>query len=551
MQIFHFLYARSSRMLVLAVVFGFAGGALNSGLLAVINAATSQHARDASLVAAFVVLCALAPLARIISELLLVRAGQNAVLSMRTKLSGEAMRVPLRHLEEVGPHRILSVLTDDIPSITNMVGAVPILCVNLGVVASCLLYMGWLDWRMLAAVLGIMALGIVSYQVGVSRAMQHFRRAREHENQMQKHFQGLVHGVKELKLHRDRRNAFLVKHLRETAEASRTQNVAALTIYATAASWGQLLVFVVLGLIVFVVAGALGVASGIVTGFAFALLYMTAPLQVIMNSVPMLARANIALNNVRELGLTLERSVEAEEEANAPTRPCPAAQLKLSNVSYSYKHADSPGEFKLGPLNLSISPGELLFITGGNGSGKTTLAKLIMGLYTPQNGQIFYNGDPVRDDNRDDYRQLFSAVFSDFFLFESLLGLDGSQLDERARQYLVSLRLDHKVSVKDGVLSTTDLSQGQRKRLALLTCCLEDRPVCFFDEWAADQDPTFKEIFYLSILPELKAAGKTVIVISHDDRYFGVADRIVNLESGQLNTGVPAFLSQSLPVASN
>jgi len=332
------------------------------------------------------------------------------------------------------------------------------------------------------------------------------------------------------------------------------QNVTALSIYAVAASWGQLLVFIILGLIVFVVAGAFGVSSGVVTGFAFGLLYMTAPLQVIMNSVPVLARANIALNNVRELGLTLERSIEAEHAEENPTTlaiPCRSVELKLSDVSYSYKHADSPDEFTLGPLNLTIPPGELLFITGGNGSGKTTLAKLIMGLYTPQSGQMFYNENPVRDDNRDDYRQLFSAVFSDFFLFESLVGLDGPQLDERACQYLVNLRLNHKVSVKDGVLSTTELSQGQRKRLALLTCCLEDRPICFFDEWAADQDPTFKEIFYLSILPELKAAGKTVIVISHDDRYFGIADRIVNLESGQLNTGVPAFLSQSLPVISN
>jgi putative ATP-binding cassette transporter len=131
--------------------------------------------------------------------------------------------------------------------------------------------------------------------------------------------------------------------------------------------------------------------------------------------------------------------------------------------------------------------------------------------------------------NRDSYRQL-SAVFSDPFLFESLLGLEKAQLDERAREYLCRLQLDDKVTVKDGVLSTTELSQGQRKRLALLTCYLEDRPIYFFDEWAADQDPRFKELFYCSLLPELKARGKTVIVISHDDRYYGVADRVVTLE---------------------
>jgi putative ATP-binding cassette transporter len=214
---------------------------------------------------------------------------------------------------------------------------------------------------------------------------------------------------------------------------------------------------------------------------------------------------------------------------------------------------DSLDEFTVGPIDLTIAPGELLFITGGNGSGKTTLAKLLVGLYTPDEGELLFNGERVSDQNRDSYRQLFSAVFSDFFLFESLLGLEPAQLDDRAREYIHRLRLQDKVRVQDGVFSTTALSQGQRKRLALLTCCLEDRPVLFFDEWAADQDPSFKEFFYFTILPGLKAQGKTVIVISHDDRYYGVADRIVNLESGRISDDVPAFqghLAGNIPATS-
>ena len=96
------------------------------------------------------------------------------------------------------------------------------------------------------------------------------------------------------------------------------------------------------------------------------------------------------------------------------------------------------------------------------------------------------------------------------------------------------LQLDHKVEITDGKLSTTDLSQGQRKRLALLTAYLENRPIYVFDEWAADQDPLFKQVFYYKLLQDLKESGKTVIVISHDDRYYDVADRIIKLEYGQL-----------------
>src|SRR4026209_1234750 len=139
----------------------------------------------------------------------------------------------------------------------------------------------------------------------------------------------------------------------------------------------------------------------------------------------------------------------------------------------------------------------------------------------------------------DYYRQHFSVVFSDFYLFNTFLGLNLEELDEKARQYLRRLQLEGKVEVKDGALSTTKLTQGQRKRLALLTAYLEDRPIYVFDEWAADQDPVFKHIFYRRLLPELKASGKTTLVITHDDHYFDVADRIIKLEYGKVEYDGP------------
>jgi len=177
---------------------------------------------------------------------------------------------------------------------------------------------------------------------------------------------------------------------------------------------------------------------------------------------------------------------------------------------------------------------EIVFITGGNGSGKTTFAKILAGLYAPETGEIRIDGHRVTDENRVDFREHFSTVFSDFYLFDSLLGLTGPKLDHRAQDYLAQLQLTHKVEIKDGKLSTIELSQGQRKRLALLTAFLEDRPIYLFDEWAADQDPTFKKFFYYELLQELKSRDKTVFVISHDDSYFDVADRLLKFENGNL-----------------
>ena len=187
-----------------------------------------------------------------------------------------------------------------------------------------------------------------------------------------------------------------------------------------------------------------------------------------------------------------------------------------------------------GPSTSHCSRGELVFVVGGNGSGKTTLAKLLVGLYSPTAGEMRFNGQPIGDANREHYRQLFSAIFTDGWLFDRLLGMELAQVDGEAEEYLAQLELDHKVRVRDGAFSTTELSHGQRKRLALLTAYLEDRPVYVFDEWAADQDPRFKEVFYTRLLPELKARGKAVLVISHDDRYFHLADRVVKLDYGTL-----------------
>ncbi|HEV3317256.1 MAG TPA: cyclic peptide export ABC transporter [Candidatus Angelobacter sp.] len=543
MEIIRFLLTRSRIILILTVVFGCLSGAMNAAMLALLNSALfSSIGAGGKLLAPFILLCAVAPLTRVISEVLLMRLGQDAIFALRTEMARQILAVPLRWFEQNGTHRILSMLTDDLSNLTGMVSLIPVLSINLAVVGSCLIYMGWLNWQLLLAILGFMALGILTYQFGVRRAEPHFQRSRQSENELQKHYQGVLQGMKELKLHQQRRQVFLTDVLDETAHVFRTETTRGMRIYFFAASWGQLLIFVIIGLSVFGLRGALGAETGLLSGFIMALLYMMAPLQMIMNSVPGLTRARIALQNIRDLGIDLSSSASPEASAGALPLTSRSVRLQLCNVAYSHRGADSLDEFTVGPVDLTIAPGELLFITGGNGSGKTTLAKLIVGLYTPDQGELWYDDERVTDENRDSYRQFFSAVFSDFFLFESLLGLEPAQLDDRAREYIRRLRLQEKVRVQDGVFSTTALSQGQRKRLALLTCCLEDRPVLFFDEWAADQDPSFKEFFYFTILPGLKAQGKTVIVISHDDRYYGVADRIVHLESGRLTGEAPAFL---------
>ena len=193
--------------------------------------------------------------------------------------------------------------------------------------------------------------------------------------------------------------------------------------------------------------------------------------------------------------------------------------------------AETP--FTLGPISLELHPGELVFVIGGNGSGKSTFVKVLAGLYQPAQGNVTLAGTVITDANREWYREHFSVVFSDFHLFNKLLGQSDAQAESLALQYLRLLHMDQKVTVQERTFSTLDLSQGQRKRLALVTAYLEDRPIYVFDEWAADQDPQYKEIFYKTLLPDLRERGKSVVVITHDDRYFHLGNQVIKLEDGK------------------
>jgi putative ATP-binding cassette transporter len=520
---------------LLAVLTGVISGISSTGLLALISVALKGKSLSASaLMLAFVGLCIVVALSRIASELLLSRIGQRAMFELRLSLCQQVLSVPLRRLEEIGMHRVLTALSDDVPAITNAVATIPVLCINTAIVVGCLIYLGFLSWIALPAMMIFLMMGIATYQLAVIRGMRYFKSARTDGDSLFRHFQSLTGGIKELKLNRRRREAFTADVLKPTASSFQRHNILGQAIYTVAASWGQLLSFIVIGLLIFVLPVFINVSEQVLTGYTLALLFMTTPLQGIMLSAPNLGRANVALNNVEELGLQLSsQSTEVDERALIQLQ-AHWRSFELINVSHQYKQEGHEHNFVLGPINLQYVPGEIVFLTGGNGSGKTTFAKVLAGLYAPETGEIRLDGQPVTDQNRVDFRELFSTVFSVFHLFDSLLGLGGPKLDDRAQEYLVQLQLNHKVEIKGGKLSTTELSQGQRKRLALLTAFLEDRPIYLFDEWAADQDPMFKKFFYFDLLQELKSRGKTVFVISHDDSYYDVGDRLLKFENGQL-----------------
>lgn len=514
----------------IAVLTGLISGGCSARLIALINSAVNQQSTH-SLLWYFIGLAVVALLTSVISQVLLISLAQEAVYHLRLRLSQGILSSPLRHLEELGASRLLATLTEDVRTLSNTIFVIPFLCIDIAIIAGCLIYLGWLSSVVFLIVIVFLGTAIASTQFMLTQARKFLSLAREEEDKLFKHFRAITEGIKELKLHAQRRQAFLSDELQISAATSRDYNLTAFKTFAIATSWGNLLFFTIVGLLIFVLPQLTSVSTSTLSAYILTITYLLVPFQNILERLPALFRANVALHKIEKMGLALASQKEIHNSLGLSTTHW--NKLELDRVTHTYRSDREDSHFVLG-LSLTFHRGQLVFIVGGNGSGKSTLAKIITGLYIPESGNIRLDDKLINEDNLEWYRQHFSVIFSDFFLFDRLLGLETNSLDRQAKEYLEKLQLNTKVQVKNGLLSTTALSQGQRKRLALLTVFLEDRPIYLFDEWASDQDPYFREIFYNQLLLNLKQRGKTIIVISHDDRYFHLADRVIKLDYGKL-----------------
>jgi len=516
----------------IAVLTGLISGGCSARLIALINSAVNKQSTN-SILWYFVGLAVVALLTSVISQVLLINLAQEAVYHLRLRLSQGILSSPLRHLEELGASRLLATLTEDVQTLSNTIFVIPFVCIDVAIIAGCLIYLGWLSGVVFLIVIVFLGVAIASTQFMLTRAQKFLSLAREEQDRLFKHFRAITEGIKELKLHALRRQAFLSNELQISAATSRDYNLTAFKTFAIATGWGNLLFFTIVGLLIFALPQLTTVSPPVLSAYILTITYLLVPFQNILERLPALFRANIALQKVERMKLALA----SQKETNNTTGNLSTTnwnKLELDQVTHTYRGEHEDSRFVLGELSLTLYPGQLVFIVGGNGSGKSTLAKIITGLYIPESGKIRLDGKLINEENLEWYRQHFSAVFSDFFLFERLLGIENASLDQQAQEYLQKLHLNTKVQVKDGLLSTTALSQGQRKRLALLTVFLENRLIYLFDEWASDQDPYFRDIFYKELLLNLKHRNKTILVISHDDRYFHLADRVIKLDYGKV-----------------
>lgn len=529
MKLFLFLLQGSWWLVLLAVSMGFLSGGASAGLLALISRALVEGVTPI-VILTFIGLAMVALGTSVVSQVMLIRLSQQAVLDLRLHLSRQILRAELGHLEQLGTPRLLATLTEDVQAVAQAVFAIPFLCIDAAIVLGSLVYITWLSWRVFLLVFVLTTIAIASCQFLTHLGSQYLAKAREKQDDLFQDFQGLTAGIKELKLNHRKQQFFFQHYLMDHAQAFRRYTTIGLTYFANTSSLGKFIFFFAIGFVLFSLPKLLTLNPQTLSGYVLVFTYLMLPMEHLISNLPTFSRAGVALDKITALGLSL-RDAGEPQTLDQPLHTH-WQQLVLQNVVHQYHSQADDRAFQVGPVNLTFFPGEIVMIIGGNGSGKSTLAKLITGLYPPQSGQIILDETPIDASNRYWYRQHFAVVFSDFYLFDSLLGVSDDL--ELAQQLLKKLQLDHKVRIENGRFSTLALSQGQRKRLALLVAYLENRPIYVFDEWAADQDPHFKDFFYREFLPQLRAEGKTAFVISHDDHYFHTADRLIKLNYGQV-----------------
>ncbi|WP_090040590.1 cyclic peptide export ABC transporter [Clostridium frigidicarnis] len=459
----------------------------------------------------------------------LIDITNSIVYSKRMEIVKHILKAPYNKFEKIEKGRIQSTLNNDTETMSRFVNIL-ISGITSGVtLICCFIYLGCINiYALLLAVLIILAISSIYYLVG-RYANKIGEEARDLQSVFFKFINDLIGGFKELSLNKNKKHEFQ-EDMESTCDKYRVKRGKSSLAFANMFVIGELLFTIAIGAIALIFPLILkNLESTSVASYVFILLYMTGPVHGILDTIPNAIEVRISLKRINSLIdelSVLDNSELCSEKSGRKDN----LKLQLHEIEYEYEKEDGKG-FKVGPISYEFRSGEITFITGGNGSGKSTLAKLLTGLYEPTKGYISLSGMSIKQRR---LSENYTTIFSDFYMFDKLYGIKWELKKEEIERYLEVLQLDKKVKIEDGKFSTTKLSTGQKKRLALLVSYLEDKPIYLFDEWAADQDPEFRMFFYNTLLPDLKGRGKCVIAITHDDQYFDLADKVIKMEFGNI-----------------
>lgn len=534
MRLLKFLEKKSNdsyqQVLVIATISGMA----NSMLLGIVNHATEAVANDEDLTQYFLLYMVTFALFLYAQWYAFERAIiiiEEAIFNIRTSLAEKVKQVELSFMERMGSNKLYARLTQNDTLIAQSVPPLVSGFQMFALMMFSLIYLAYISpisfiITMIALVLGIM------YFLSLSRFIKEsLRGVRQKENVYFQSISHLVNGFKEVKMNH-KKGEDLSSRIATVASEAHDIKRAVGKHESRLWGFGRLFIYALLPILIFVVPNFVDEHAEDIFKISATLLFLIGPTTFIVNMIPLLNRVNMAIEDLFLLEAEMDEAI-----ASSPGQSLNAStffefnEIIIDNLVFNYPNDDGSA-FSSGPFNEQIKRGELLFIIGGNGSGKSTFLKLLTGLYYPITGRITVDSTVITESSYSAYRELFSVIFTDFYLFDKFYGIADIDV-KKVEFWLEKMHMSHKVQFQEGGFTSTNLSTGQRKRLAFIAAMLEEKPILIIDEFAADQDPQFREYFYETLLPELISMGKTVIAVTHDDHYFHVADRVLKMDEGR------------------
>jgi cyclic peptide transporter len=476
----------------------------------------------------------------------LITFSRGIVYDLQIKLIERIFSTSYQKFEKIDRGRVYTALNDDVNFIGDSTNMLILMVTSIITTIGAFLYLASIAfWATLLTILLVLTISTLFYLVSRTTNI-FFEQARDTRDVFMSHINGMIDGFKEISLHRNKKLEFR-SDVAFSADKYRNKISTANIRFVNAFLVGESLLVVLLGTVVFAVPKLFpGIQLYTIMSFVIILLYLMKPITDILGAIPTVIQLKIAWTRIRQFLKEIPANLDLEKIPKLVEGR--VESIRAEGIRFEYRNSNEQDVFSVGPIDLEVKCGEILFIIGGNGSGKTTLAKLLTGLYEPDEGRILINGEAIKSAHLGEY---FSTVFSPAYLFEKLYNIDIRRKGEEVKKFLALLNLEDKVRIEEDKYSTIDLSGGQRKRLALLQCYMEDSPIYLFDEWAADQDPDYRNFFYRTLLPEMKKAGKIVIAITHDDHYFDVADKVLKMKQGRLEAYMDEYSRASVRSADN
>ncbi|GAA0188783.1 cyclic peptide export ABC transporter [Fulvivirga kasyanovii] len=546
MEFLKLLFNRSRSFYVLLILLSAVNAALNTGLLMFINNAITQEPLPYFPEYDWMIFTGIILVSIICNrafQTYMINLTNDILFDFELKVLHKLRFATYESFEKLGKERVFTAIGD-----TRAVGNFPEVFLNAFksaiITVCCFAYLFWISPIGGGAILLLMFSLLVFYIVRNSAIEKDLNILRDLRNDYFRYLNDFLHGFKEVKMSLTRSSNIYNKFLQKNRLDSKGISVNTSIKYMNNELVGSYSWYIVLGAIIFLLPKVFGLDIGQTTAFIVTILYMIGPIAVLITLVPTYTNVKIAIQRLNQFNELTSLQEAPEDAEQAPLKLTgPVSSIKFENVTYDYFDKARQQTFHLGPLNVDIEGGNLIFLTGGNGSGKSTFVNLLTGLYRPTGGAIYLNGVEITNDNYVQYRDNVSAIFTNNYLFsDNYDDYDFVKREKQLAEYVAMMKLSEvlRINVEEGIIDS-GLSKGQQKRLALIYALLEDNPVIVLDEWAAEQDPQFRAYFYKELLPRFKAQGKTIIAVTHDDEYYTYADRVIKFNFGKIVKDQLAF----------